>query len=108
MIDLPKPIADYVDANARLDAEGMLKSFTTDAVVKDDGGTHSGHAELLRWLQEATIASEAIFTPDTVRREDGQFVLEGLTSGNFNGSPFRFTFRFTIENDLITALVISI
>ncbi|WAC48290.1 nuclear transport factor 2 family protein [Asticcacaulis sp. SL142] len=108
MIDLPKPIADYVDANARLDAGGMLKSFATDAVVKDEGGTHQGHAEILTWLKSATIASEAIFTPDTVRDEEGRCVVSGLTSGNFKGSPLRFTFQFTIENDLITALEISL
>jgi len=29
---LPKPIADYVGANAQLDVDGMLKPFAADAV----------------------------------------------------------------------------
>ena len=30
--DLPKPISDYVQANARLDLDGMLRPFAPDAV----------------------------------------------------------------------------
>ncbi len=104
---LPKPITDYVEANARLDVDGMLKAFAADAVVEDDGGRHKGHAELRSWLEQATIAARAVFTPESVRHEHGQFVLEGPTCGDFKGSPIRFTMRFTLENDTIKALEIT-
>lgn len=104
---LPKPIADYVEANARLDADGMLKAFAADAVVEDDGGRHSGQAELRTWLEQATIAARAVFTPDTVRHEEGQVVVEGPTHGDFEGSPIRFTLRFTLQDDAIQALEIT-
>ena len=35
--ELPKPITDYVNANAQLDVDGMLRPFAADAV----GGTPS-------------------------------------------------------------------
>lgn len=104
---LPKPIADYVEANVRLDTDGMLKPFAADAIVVDDGGRHQGHTELRTWLEQATIAARAVFTPDTVRQESGQVVVEGLTHGDFKGSPIRFTMRFTLENDAIQALEIT-
>ncbi|GLK47034.1 hypothetical protein GCM10017620_00070 [Brevundimonas intermedia] len=104
---LPKPIADYVAANARLDLDEMLHPFAPDAVVRDDGGEHRGHAELRHWIQDATIAARAIFTPDASREENGQFVVEGLTSGAFKGSPLRFTMRFTLADDAIRALEIG-
>lgn len=104
---LPKPIADYVEANARLDLDGMLEPFAADAVVEDDGGRHSGHAELRLWLEQATIAAKAVFTPDTVRHEQGLVVVEGPTHGDFKGSPIRFTMRFTLEDDSIQALEIT-
>jgi hypothetical protein len=31
---LPKPVADYVEANARLDVDGMLKPLAADALVR--------------------------------------------------------------------------
>jgi SnoaL-like domain len=104
---LPKLIADYVAANARLDLNGMLEPFAPDAVVRDDGGEHRGHAELRRWMQEATLAARAIFTPDALREENGQVIVDGVTAGDFKGSPLRFTMRFTLADDGIRALEIG-
>ncbi|MBB5747635.1 nuclear transport factor 2 family protein [Brevundimonas variabilis] len=104
---LPKPIADYVSANARLDLDGMLQTFASDAVVRDDGGEHRGRQALRGWIRDATLAASAVFTPDTCQEENGQVVLNGLTHGNFQGSPIRFTLRFTLEDSLIRALEIS-
>ena len=80
-IELPKPIAGYVAANARLDVDGMLEPFAADAVVLDNG--HRRH-------------------------ENGRVVVEGLAHGDFKGSPIRFTYAFTLENDAIKALEITI
>jgi ketosteroid isomerase-like protein len=106
-LELPTPIAAYVAANARLDADGMLKPFAADAVLLDKGAVLQGRAEIRRLLEEAVIAAKAIFTPDTLRHEDGQVVLEGPARGDFKGSPIRFTYRFTLENDAIKALEIT-
>ena len=105
---LPKPIADYVEANARLDVDGMLKPFLADAVVLDLGGRYDGHAGLRTLLDEAVVPVRAIFTPDTARHENGQVVVEGPAHGDFKGSPIRFTYRFTLENDAIKALEITL
>lgn len=105
---LPKPIAAYVEANARLDVDGMLQPFTADAVLLDNGRRYAGHAELRSLFEDEVIAVKAIFTPDAVRHEDGQVVVEGPAHGDFRGSPIRFTYRFTLADDAIEALVISI
>jgi len=107
-IELPKPIADYVEANARLDVDGMLKPFAADAVIVDNGKRHEGHTALRILFGEEVIAVKAIFTPDTIRDEAGQVVAEGPAHGDFKGSPIRFTYRFTLENDVIKALEITI
>ena len=106
-LDLPSPIAAYVAANARLDAAGMLETFAADAVVRDNGAVLRGHAEINALFEEAVIPVKAIFTPDTARHEDGQVVVEGPAHGDFPGSPIRFTYRFTLENDAIKALEIT-
>jgi ketosteroid isomerase-like protein len=107
-IELPKPIADYVEANARLDVDGMLKPFAADAVILDNGHPHEGRAEVRTLLEEAVVGAKAIFTPDTARHEDGQVVVEGPAHGDFTGSPIRFTYRFTLENNAIKALEIEV
>ncbi len=59
-------------------------------------------------FEDEVIAVRAIFTPDAARDEDGQVVVEGLAHGDFKGSPIRFTYRFTLENDAIKELGITI
>lgn len=104
---LPKPIADYVEANAQLDVDGMLKPFTSDALFLDNGRRYEGQAELRALFEEAVVAVKAIFTPDAVRHDNGQVVVEGPAHGDFKGSPIRFTYRFTLENNAIKTLDVT-
>lgn len=103
-LNLPAPIADYIEANKRLDLEGMMKHFLPDAIFTDNGKDFVGQAEIRKMLKEEAIAVKAIFEPDTVRQEDGDIVLEGPAHGEFPGSPLRFTYRFTTEGDAIRTL----
>ena len=103
-MDLPKPIADYIDANARLDIDGMLKPFLSDAVLIDNGKHFEGQAAIRQLFEEEVIPVKAIFTPDTVREEDGDVVVEGPAYSDFPGSPLRFTYRFTLVHGAIKTL----
>ncbi|EIM25011.1 nuclear transport factor 2 family protein [Microvirga lotononidis] len=105
--ELPSPIAAYVAANARLDVDAMLEPFAADAVVRDNGAVLRGRSEIRSLFEEAVVPVKAIFTPDTARHEDSQVVVEGPAHGDFKGSPIRFTYRFTLENDAIKALEIT-
>jgi ketosteroid isomerase-like protein len=105
---LPKPIAAYVEANAQLDVDAMLKHFAADAVLVDNGKRHDGHAELRTLFEDEVVAVKAIFSPDAVRHEDGEVVVQGPAHGDFKGSPIRFTYRFTLANDVIKALEITV
>lgn len=103
-MDLPRPVADYVEANARLDIDGMMKPFRPGAVFTDNGRPYVGLAEIRRLLAEEAIAVKAIFEPDTVREDNGDIVLEGPAHGEFPGSPLRFTYRFRLVDDAIETL----
>lgn len=107
-VELPSPIAAYVAANAQLDVAAMLKPFTADAVVRDMGSVHRGQAAIKALFEEAVIPVKAVFTPDAARHERGEVVVEGPAHGDFKGSPIRFTYRFTLENDAIKALEITL
>ena len=104
---LPKPIADYVKANAQLDVDGMLKPFASDALFLDNRRRYEGQAELRALFEEAVVAVKAIFTPDAVRHDNGQVIVEGPAHGDFAGSPIRFTYRFTLENNAIKTLDVT-
>lgn len=103
-LNLPKPITDYIEANARLDIEGMLKPFLQDAVFIDNGKHFEGQAAIRQLFEEEVIPVKAVFTPETAREEAGDVVVEGPAHGTFPGSPIRFTYRFTLANDAIKTL----
>lgn len=103
-LKLPAPIADYIEANKRLDLEGMMKHFAPDAVFIDNGKDFVGQAAIRKMLKEEAIAVKAIFESDAFREEDGDFVLEGPAYGEFPGSPLRFTYRFKMQGDAIKTL----
>ncbi len=103
-LNLPAPIADYIEANRRLDLDGMMKHFAPDAVFTDNGKDFVGKAAIAKMLKDEAIAVKAIFEPDAAREEDGAIVLEGPAHGEFPGSPLRFTYRFTMNGDAIKTL----
>jgi len=103
-IELPKPIDDYVTANARLDLDAMMKPFATDAVFIDNGKRFEGLAAIRHLFEEEVFPVKAIFEPDTMREDGGDVVVEGPAHGDFPGSPLRFTYRFTLEGDTIKTL----
>ena len=107
-IDLPKPIADYVEANARLDIDGMLKPFLLDAVFIDNGKHFEGQSAIRQLFEEEVIPVKAVFMPDAVREEGGDVVVEGPAHGDFRGSPLRFTYRFTLVHGAIKTLETSV
>ena len=102
--DLPKPIVDFVGTNSRLDLDGMMKPFLRDAVFIDNGKHFEGQAAIRRLFEEEVIPVKAIFTPDTVREEGDDVVVEGPAHGDFPGSPLRFTYRFTLVHGAIKML----
>lgn len=110
--DLPPPIAAYVAANARLDGAGMLAPFAPDAVVMDEQRQRRGRDEIKAWIETATLAARAVFTPHAWQveeggAENGRVVVEGVTEGDFPGNPLRFTFAFTLSDGAISALEIG-
>lgn len=107
-LNLPKPIADYIEANSRLDLDGMLKPFERDAIFIDNGKHFAGEAAIRQLFEEEVIPVKAIFTPDRVREEAGDFIVEGPAHGDFPGSPLRFTYRFTLANGAIRTLETSL
>jgi ketosteroid isomerase-like protein len=107
-LNLPKPIADYVEANARLDIDGMLQPLLPDARFIDNGKHFEGQGAIRQLFEEEVIPVKAIFTPDTVRADGADIIVEGPAHGDFPGSPLRFTYRFTLVNGAIRTLETTI
>lgn len=98
---LPTTITKYL-------ADPSLDLYADDAVVTDDGKTYRGRDEIGDWLRRA--ASEYTYTTELVdsRQIDANtYVAINHLEGDFPGGAVDLQFTFTLEDDLITRLVIA-
>ncbi len=65
---LPEPIAAYFAA-AHSNTEAFAHCFTAQAVVKDDGHTHTGINAIKAWQDAASVQYNATTTPFALERE---------------------------------------
>ncbi len=104
--DLPEPIAAYFDAD-KCDGEVVARCFTNQAVVKDEGQTHSGHTAIKAWKTAASAKSSYTSEPFAVEQRDGRYIVRSRLTGNFPGSPVDFRFVFNLERGKIASLEIT-
>ena len=106
--DVPDVVAAHLAAHEARDAERELACYADRAVVVDDGHTYRGRAEIQGWL--ATAASEYTYTTELVgvrQDDDGRWTAVQHVEGNFPGGVIDLRYRYTLDDGLITELVIA-
>ncbi len=105
-LNLPEPIAAYFQPDAHA-GEAITHCFTEQAVVKDEGRTHSGHAAIKAWKLDASTKYSYTSEPIAVEEKDGGYVVTSRVTGNFPGSPVDLRFAFQLEHGKIAFLEIA-
>ena len=70
-LTLPEPIATYFDADQR-DGEAVARCFTKEAVVEDEGQTHSGRAAIKAWKNAASAKYVYTSAPFAVEQKNAK------------------------------------
>lgn len=104
---LPKPIGDYFEANRSFDVDRMLAPFAPDALVHDERRDHRGTDEIRAWIEQATVGTRAIATPQAVVAEGDKHHVTAEVAGAFPGSPIALTFHFRLGEAGIAELAID-
>ena len=86
-MDLPKVIADLTTAQNNFDSVAYAKCFSEEALVFDEGRTHSGRKEIEQWIGDANKRYEATMKPLSFEENETESILKAEVSGNFPGSP---------------------
>jgi SnoaL-like domain len=102
---LPAPIAAYFAADRR-DSAAVVGCFALDAVVKDEGHTYVGIAEIRRWKESSASKYDYTSTPILAENKDGLTVVTSHVTGNFPGSPVDLRYLFKLAGDKIVSLEI--
>lgn len=106
--DLPGVITRYLLAHRARDLDAAMPSYSTDAVVTDEGHDFHGPDEIRAWL--ARSASEYTYTTEVTgafKVDSQHFDVVHHLEGNFPGGVADLHFRFTLEPPLISRLVIE-
>jgi len=105
-IELPAPIAIYIAAENRGDAEALSQCFADHAIVRDEGRTIEGSVAIRRWKTETTKKYRHTVEPLASVHKDGKTVVTNRLSGNFPGSPIELQFIFELDGNKIASLEI--
>jgi ketosteroid isomerase-like protein len=106
MTRLPTPIAVYIAAENRGDAEALAQCFAGDAVVRDEGQTIEGLAAIKQWKAETKKKYQHTIEPLASAQKGGKIIVTNRLTGNFPGSPIELEFVFTLHGDKIVSLEI--
>ena len=106
-MDLPLPIQTYFDADQKHNGRQLLRLFTPDAVVQDEGQSYRGHPAITGWWQRAKKTYDHHAVPFEVTSNDGSLCVRAMVTGNFPSSPAALTYTFRLEAQRIAALEIT-
>jgi len=105
-IDLPIPVAIYVAAANRGDAEDLATCFGEHAVVRDEGQTIKGLAAIKHWMTQTKKKYHHTIEPLAAAQKDGKTIVSNRLTGSFPGSPIELQFIFGLDGDKIASLEI--
>jgi hypothetical protein len=108
MHEIPDIVRAYLDAHDRRDTEAALGSFTSDAIVKDDGREYRGLPEIRDWLSRASV--EFTYTRtliDSAEVDANTWLVENHLEGDFPGGVIDLRYRFILDAGLISELDIA-
>lgn len=103
--NLPRVIANLVEAQNNFDSTTYAECFTETAIVFDEGKTHNGKTEVKNWIENANNEYKAVMKP--LEYSKSAETLQAEVSGNFPGSPVVLTYHFNLVDGLIQSLKIT-
>lgn len=104
-MNLPKVVADLVQAQVNFDSIAYANCFAEAAVVFDEGKTHNGRKEIENWIEKANKEYQSTMKPLAYSETDQ--TLKAEIAGNFPGSPLVLTYHYEFKDGLIQSLKIT-
>ncbi len=104
---LPEPIAAYFAADKH-NPEAVVRCFTAQAVVKDEGCSHVGLEAIRAWKAGASSKYTYTSEPVALEQKDERHLVTSRVTGNFPGSPVDLRYEFRLERGLIASLEITV
>jgi hypothetical protein len=105
-LTLPDPVANYFVADMTA-GHAVAECFAVDAVVVDEGRTHTGREAIANWKAESSAKYDYVAEPVCADDRDGRVIVTAHLTGNFPGSSVDLRYVFTVSGETITRLEIA-
>jgi hypothetical protein len=105
-VDLPTPIAIYIAAENQGDTRALAQCFVEHAVVRDEGKTMVGLAEIKQWKAETRKKYQHTVEPLASAQKGDKTIVTNRLTGNFPGSPIELECVFSLDGNKIASLEI--
>lgn len=106
-MELPKLIAQFIETQNTYDSAAYTDCFTENAIVHDEGKTHTGKNEIRQWIEEANEKYKSVMKPLRYEESGSNGVLTAEVSGTFPGSPIVLKFHLGLKDSLINSLNVT-
>ena len=104
---LPKPVTNYLAADAAMDSDMLALCFADDALVRDEGRDYRGLDAIRSWKQETQTKYKYVMKPLDASVSQKTVKLRARLTGDFPGSPVDLDYTFMLANDKIISLEIG-
>lgn len=106
-VTLPPLLTAMVSALNAHDSAAFIACFADDAIVRDEGQIHYGKAAIRTWFEDVRRRYRATVHITDLTIVDGEPVLTGDVSGQFEGSPIQLRYFTALDEGMIVALKIA-
>ena len=100
-IELPSALEAFVKAQNDHDTEALLKCFTEDALVHDEGRDYQGATAIRAWSDAINEKYQLSMEVREVVEQEAEIRLTSLVTGNFPGSPAELIYFFSLRDGKI-------
>ncbi|MDB5582448.1 MAG: hypothetical protein JWR80_7624 [Bradyrhizobium sp.] len=108
--ELPKPVADFIDATNRFDIEGFMAPFAHDALINDRHRPFWGTDAIRKWSEIEMVGDHVTIEVRDVREHYGDVIVTAKVDGDYDKSDLPpeliLAFYFTVRGDKIVQIIL--
>jgi hypothetical protein len=109
-LDLPVPVKHFVQAMNGYDLDGLVATFTQEALVNDRRREHAGRSEIRTWLAREIVGDKVRMDVSETRAHEPGFRVIAKVTGDYDKTnlpdPLTLRFYFSLAETGIAQLVI--
>ncbi|MCX4189013.1 hypothetical protein [Methylophaga sp. OBS3] len=105
LTELPLPIQCFFNAET-VSPDAVAMCFDKNGEVKDEKQTYSGYDAIKKWHYESTKKYSYSVTPISFDNIANHIIVLSKVSGNFDGSPIKLRYFFSLVGNKISSLEI--